>query len=101
MGRHTVLAVPAIKAVASSVNLANDTLADQALVAFLRKRTIDFFYYADELVARNALKSQIAARDLDIGVADTGYRDADEGFTGHRRRLREVTIKAEGVVGVD
>jgi hypothetical protein len=62
-------------------------------IAFLAHISVDFFHYADKFMTRHALEIQIAARDLQVRVADTGEKDTNEGFAFNRSWHGIITIK--------
>jgi hypothetical protein len=54
---------------------------------------MDFFYHTHKLVARNALKIQVATGDFQVGVADTGKQDVDKSFAIYRSRHGIISLK--------
>src|SRR6185369_15343526 len=53
---------------------------------------------ADELVAGDPREAVVAALQLEIGVADAGEEDADEGESGPRTRSRDVRNARAAVI---
>ena len=49
---------------------------------------------ADELVAEHTGVGVVAADQFQVGVADSGLRDADEGLVIGRRRAPQVGLEA-------
>src|SRR5271163_2906552 len=78
---------------AGRVDLANDATADQ-----IGARAA--FDAADELMARDAAITHVAARQLDVGAAYTGHRDADQALARRGRRLGDVGAEAQLVIEV-
>ena len=52
-------------------------------------------------MAQYALEIEVATCDFEIGVADTGLQDTDEGFAFHEGRVGIVLFKRQGIVSVN
>jgi hypothetical protein len=71
MGKHVLLTIPAIGAMAGGINFAYHTFADQV---GWRRRSWPFmhgFNNTYKFMSQNTLKSQVSASDFEIGVADS------------------------------
>ena len=72
MGRHIVLAVPAITAPAGGVDLSDNALTNQVTGLWYAWLIEHFFDDAHKFMAQYALEIEVATCDFEIGVADTG-----------------------------
>src|SRR5205085_11879464 len=101
MSRHAALTRRAIGTMASGVDFTNNTLPDEVSVLFLRDIAVHCFYQTHKLMTWHSVKTQIAAHNLKISVADTRQQDADKGFAIHRLGLRIVSIKHKASFSVN
>jgi hypothetical protein len=74
------MAIVTIRAAAGDVNFANDAFANQGPRSRCPGAFVYSFNDADKFVSQDSLESQVATRDFEVGVADAGLEDADEGF---------------------
>src|SRR5258707_2058194 len=81
VSRHVMLAIETIGVTARSVDFANNTLAKQVRGRACTTVFMHRFDDANEFMSRDALEGQVAACDLQVGIADTSLENADEGFS--------------------
>jgi hypothetical protein len=91
--KDTTLTVETIRTATSGVYFSNDALTYQVVILFLSLITIDFLHYAYKFMSWHSLKAHIALDNLQVGVADTGQQDTDQGFAFHKGRVRILRFK--------
>ncbi len=65
---------------ASGIDFANHALANQGGESSCPRAFMHSFDNTDKCVSQHALEIHIATHNLQVGVADTGLEDLDEGF---------------------
>src|SRR5579883_1310685 len=94
-------AIPAIRTMTGSIDLAHDPLPLQMSIAYLSCRAVNLFYNANKLMPGHSPKAHIALDNLQIRIANAGQHNPDQRLSLDRRRHGIVTLQRQTSFSID